>query len=209
MKKIMILVFVIAVCGASLLAQQAGSAAPNPSGFEEPTQPVPDTGLQKIYSNLSSSPAYDANQWWDVLGVANSLALPSQSVAMPFKPKSNSHVSQVQAALKWKSGFNQVNLSLWDDVSGLPGKLLAGPVTVKNLPLEGTCCGVAKANFTGVAVTAGTQYWVVVDPGSTDFTGAWDWVITKNLVAFDVGGAVASQQVATQTPAGAVYGTIP
>jgi hypothetical protein len=208
MEKTLMLVSLIAVCGATLYAQQAGNAAPNPSGLDEPTQIVPNT-LQKIYSNLSSSPAYDKTAWWDVLGPLNSVGTPPQSIAMPFTPKSDSHVSQVQAALKWKSGGNQVSLGLFGDAGGVPGNQLAGPVTVTNLPAEGTCCGVAKANFTtSVAVTAGTQYWVVAVAGSADFTGAWDWVITKNVFAYYQIGWL-SQQVATQTPAGAVYGTIP
>src|SRR5450755_1283125 len=113
---------------------------------------------------------------------------------MPFKPKANAHVSQIRAAVQYSgSGVNQVNLSLYSDVSGAPGVLLAGPVTVKNLPTFFTCCELATANIPSTAVTAGTQYWVVADTPSTgtgsDFYGVWAFVPpSKSLVGADLGG---------------------
>ncbi|MGA3093481.1 MAG: hypothetical protein ABSD75_33245 [Terriglobales bacterium] len=57
---------------------------------------------------------------------------------------------------------------IYGNSDGAPGTLLVGPVTVKNLATNGTCCTLAVANFTPVAVTGGTQYWVVAD---TPLTG--------------------------------------
>jgi len=105
-----------------------------------------------------------------------------------------------------------VNLSIYNDASGAPGTLLAGPVTVTNLPSFGTCCTLAIAYFSPVAVTGGTQYWVVADaPASgtgSNFAGIWDYAARVFPVAFDEGaGWVASS--ADALPAGEVLGTIP
>ena len=171
--------------------------------------------LQKIFSNLGPATSAYSNGGWNLDG-PTSLAGSSQFMAMPFKPKANAHVSQIRAAVQYSgSGANQVNLSLYSDVSGAPGVLLAGPVTVKNLPTFFTCCELATANIPSTAVTAGTQYWVVADTPSTgtgsDFYGVWAFVSpSKSLVGADLGGGGwFSFGAAIQEPAGAVYGTIP
>jgi hypothetical protein len=135
---------------------------------------------------------------------------------MPFKPKANSHASQLRAAIQYNgSGANQVNLSLYSDVSGAPGVLLAGPVTAKNMPTYYTCCKTAIVNIPSVALTAGVQYWVVADTPATgtgsDFDGVWDFVPASKILvgAAEAGGAWFSFAAGLNEPAGAVYGTTP
>src|SRR5208282_4427201 len=139
--------------------------------------------LKKIYSNLGTSKTdlYNDSQGWDIAGPNFQAGFPN-SVALPFTPKSNSHVSQVQVAIEYSGlGDNQVNLSIYGDSGGVPGTLLAGPVTVTHLPEAGTCCLLAVANFSPVAVTGGTRYWVVADTPRTgtgsDFYGVWVTVV--------------------------------
>ena len=138
----------------------------------------------------------------------------TQFVGMPFTPRSNATVMQVRVAVQYNSGTNQVNLSLYNDVGGVPGTVLAGPVTVANLPSGGTCCTLAIANFeSGVAVTAGVQYWVVANmpasgPGS-DFNGAWDFLFPTASFGIDTGTGWFSSIGDLMGAAGAVLGTIP
>jgi hypothetical protein len=137
----------------------------------------------------------------------------SNFLAMPFTPKSNSHVSEVQVAVQYYSGANQVNLSIYGDSSGVPGTLLAGPVTVTNLPSTGTCCALAVANFSPVGVTGGTQYWVVADTQLTgtgsDFVGGWREVV-KPAIPFGYNrGKGWNAGNADTLVAGEVLGTIP
>jgi len=68
------------------------------------------------------------------------------------------------------------------------------------------------ANFAPVAVTAGSQYWVVADTPLTgtgsDFLGVWEYV--PKIIPMAVGdpyGWLASS--ADDLPAGEVLGTIP
>lgn len=63
-----------------------------------------------------------------------------------------------------------------------------------------------------VAVTSGTQYWVVADTPSTgtgsDFYGDWAFVPPKSLLGWNTGGGWLLFP-GDEEPAGAVYGTIP
>jgi len=167
-------------------AQTVNDTAQNEKyGIWNPT--LAQTGLKHIYSNLADKGDlynYSIEEGPFVAG-PNSAA--GQSFrALPFTPKQDSHVSQVQVALQYDdSGANQVNLSIYGDSGGVPGTLLAGPATVTNLiEYTGTCCSLTIANFSPVAVTGGTQYWVVADTPLTgtgsDFVGVWLSVAAPN-----------------------------
>jgi len=180
-----------------------------------PSQEVPQ-GLTEIYSSLGTDPKHLYN-WlatWFVSG-PNSILYFSNFIAMPFTPKSNSHVLQVQTAILWdRSGADQVNLSIHADRNGHPGKLLAGPVTVTNLPTH-SCCELAVANFSSaVPVKGGTQYWVVADTPMTgqgsDFVGEWAGAVSPVLLlASNTAGGGWVPFNGNGLPAGEVLGTIP
>ena len=180
-----------------------------------PPQETP-AGLKKIYSNLAASKTdvYNDNEGWLLAG-PNSNQGKAEFFALPFTPTANSTVEQVQVAVQYGgSGANQVNLSIYGDANGAPGTLLAGPVTVTNLPTFPSCCTLAVANFSPVAVTAGTRYWVTADTPFTgigsDFVGVWDFVAkpiypqakNKGSGWFDFNGSPSES-------AGEVLGTVP
>ena len=209
-------VFVLILCNLTLFAQTEKGPRivhiTEKSAIHVPPQEAP-AGLKKIYSNLGKSKTdlYNDINGWIVSGPN---AAGTEFIALPFTPKSNSHVSQVQVAVQWNGwGANQVNLSIYGDSGGLPGTLLAGPVTVTNLPDAGTCCLLAVASFTPVAVTAGTQYWVVADTPLTgtgsDFYGVWDLTVKRVIpMALSYGSSWYGFN-ADELVAGAVLGTIP
>jgi hypothetical protein len=172
--------------------------------------------LKVIYSNLGpKNDLYLDTDGWYITGFnSNGSDGYAFAIALPFTPKSDSHVSEVGVAVQYSGeGANQVNLSIYSDTGGVPGNLLAGPVTVTNLPDVGTCCQLAVASFTPLKVTAGDQYWVVADtPASgqgSDFFGAWDF--ESKVMSFGgtngVDGWVAEN--GDSEPAGAILGTIP
>ena len=221
MQKTLLFVCLLTLCNLSLFSQTSGTSplvvhTTEKSAIHVPPQEAP-AGLKIIHTNLSRKGDlynYSAVHGWELAG-PNSVGGITEFIAMPFTPKSDSHVSQVQVAIQYAgSGANQVILSIYGDSSGAPGTLLAGPVTVTNLPEAGTCCLLAVATFTPVAVTAGTQYWVAGDtpltgPGS-DLIGQWNWV------AKDIGQWAANygdtgwyQFPDDALPAGEVLGTIP
>ncbi len=215
MKNIAMFVCLLALCTLTLLAQN-GSAPQDLRSAEGTAVGVTPQGvsahLQTIYSNLGSSEnRYNYTAGWPVAGPNSDYHAP-YSVALRFTPKFNSHVSQVKAAvLYFGSGADQVNISIYGDSGGVPGTLLAGPVTVTNLPTG--CCALAVADIPATAVTGGTQYWVVADTPLTgqgsDFSGLWDWAALPviSLATKYSGGWLATNGDAR--PAGAVLGTIP
>lgn len=215
MKKTLLFVCFLALCNLTMYAQTEGRPrivhTREKSVIHVPPQKAP-VGLKKIYSNLGTNiDLYDDVNGWDIQGPA--INGYSEFAAIPFTPKSNSHVFQVGAAVQYYSGDNQVNVSIYSDANGVPGALLAGPVTVTNLPEGGTCCALAIANFAPLAVTGGIQYWVVVDTPLTgtgsDFDGTWDMVAAIVPIAFNNDSFGWYTSTGNDLPAGAVLGTTP
>jgi hypothetical protein len=218
-KKTLLFVCLLTVGNLTLLAQSGKGAravhTKEKSAIHVAPQEAP-AALRTIYTNLGTkTDLYLDSDGWSLTGF-NSFGGSSSaySIALPFTPKSNSHVSQVRVAVQYYgSGANQVNLSLYGDAGGIPGTLLAGPVTVTNLADAGTCCTLAVANFSALAVTGGTRYWVVADtPVSgtgSDFVGVWDWV--AKIILFGGSNGVNGWQGINidGLPAGEVLGTIP
>lgn len=219
MKKAILVSCILTTCHLFLYAQPSNPAravhAKQKPGLHVPAQEIAE-GLTKIYSNLGpKNDEYLATDGWSITGF-NSFGGSKYAfeIALPFTPKSNSHLSQVRAALQYYgSGANQVNLSIYSDSSGIPGTLLAGPVTVKNLPKFPSCCRLAVANFTPMTLTGGTQYWIVgntpVSGQGSDFVGVWDWNYKVLPFAGSNGVNGWFAEVGDTWPAGAVLGTIP
>jgi hypothetical protein len=222
-KTVWTILCLIALCGTNLFAQKIVKVG-NLKAVHSPVTaqarvaaPDAPAALKKIFSNLGPKKnAYNAFSGWLLAGPLNTQTGTDQFFGLPFTPKANAHVSQLQAALQYLgSGANQVNLSLYTDAGGLPGTLIGGPVTVMNLSNAGTCCALAIANLpTSVAVTAGTQYWVVADTPLTgtgsDLFGAWEWVaVTPYQAAIVADGGWFSFNGFEENPAGAVFGTLP
>lgn len=199
----------IIFCSSTVSAQNSARSFSHRTEEYAPRVPAPDqpAALAKIFSNLGSkAAAYDPLNGWFVGGPYAGIF---EFMGMSFTPKANAHVIQIQVAITYFSGDDQVNLSIYDDSSGVPGTLIGGPVTVVNLPPGGQCCGLAIANFSpGIAVSAGKLYWVVADTPWTgtgsDFQGTWEQVLKPQPFAFGNGAWSPAAN-----PAGAVYGTIP
>jgi hypothetical protein len=181
-----------------------------------PPQEIPQ-GLTTIYSSLGTDPKnlYDYIDTWLVCGPNSPVGL-ADFIAMPFTPQSDSHVSELETAvLYYGVGADQVNLSIHVDSKGKPGKLLAGPVTVTNVPPAFSCCQLAVADFSSpVSVKGGTQYWIVADTPTkgqgSDFFGEWAGAVSPVLMM--AGDAAGTGWVAFNgngLPAGAVLGTVP
>ena len=213
MKKILLFACLLALCNSTLFGQTSLKVVhpPQRPAIHVPPQEAP-AGLKIIYNNLGKGNDVYNDYWaWQVSGPNSGF---QEFIAMPFTPKTAAHVTEVQVAVEYYSGANQVNLSIYSDASGAPGTLLAGPVTVTNLPVAGTCCTLAIADFTALAVAGGTQYWVVADtPASgtgSDFLGQWGWVTKKSVpFAQDSDSQGWYTLPSDGLPAGKVLGTVP
>ena len=150
--------------------------ANKPASQMMPLQVDPFSGLTILYSNASSYPLgkYWCCNGWTISGTGSALAFQAAD-AMPFTPSVNATVTHIGVGVGFVEGDNEVSVSLNADASGLPGAALAS-FTPTGLPTFGSCCSDEVGSITGVPVTAGTQYWVVVQtttPSSTTF-GVWN-----------------------------------
>ena len=225
MKKIFLMASLLAISNLSLFGQTSllGQTVEQPPRWHHkgtlavhvPAQEAPQ-GSTTIYSTLGTDPEnlYNYIDTWLVSGPTSVVGI-SDFIAMPFTPKANSHISQVRAAILWYGdGADQVNLNIYADSKGRPGKLLAGPVTVGGLPKSFTCCQLAIANFASVPVTGGKQYWVVANTPKTgqgsNFLGEWAGAVSPVLML--AGNAEQTGWVAFNgngLPAGEILGTVP
>lgn len=212
------LLCIMVMCSFALFAQEhrTGLMIAHTSEKSDIRVPSQEPATTKIYTNLgTATDAYNDGNGFDVAGPASTLG-ESQFIALPFTPKADSHVTEIQAAVQYdNAGANQVRLSLYTDAAGVPGTIIAGPQTIKNLAIFGTCCTLTSWKLkAAVAVTAATQYWVVADTPATgtgdDFFGVWDFVPAAPLQAYNVaGGGWTDLNGFEELPAGQVLGTVP
>ena len=168
-----------------------------------------------LFSNLGPSATneyYDLNGYCVTGNNQSTCGTTEQWIAMPFTPAQNSHATMIQAAIGILGGTNQFQLALFNDVGGAPGASLK-TVEVHNAPTFGTCCTLVTASLgtPGVALTAGTQYWVVGmadDVHAPTFSGAWAFTNFANVGINSAQGGWSSFQD-TGAEAGAVKGTVP
>ncbi len=134
----------------------------------------PPANLTTIYSNLGTgNNVYNAAAGTGVLGHN----VPSQPfpewVANGFTPTADHTVTEIQVGVTYVQGPDTVILSLNADNGGKPGQALY-ITQFTNLPTFGTCCTLETATLTtGVPVTKGTLYWVVLRTLSSN-QGTWD-----------------------------------
>lgn len=141
----------------------------------------PPANLVTIYSNLGTgSTVYNGAAGTGVLGKNVPNEPYPEWVANGFIPTANHTVTEIQAGVTWVEGPNSVILSLNQDNGGKPGKALY-TTQFTNLPSFGTCCTLETATLTtGVPVTQGTLYWVVL---RTSPTNQGTWNVWNNNIA--------------------------
>ena len=141
-----------------------------------------DPSLTTIAGTLSDYPygVYFCCYTYYITGLTNLLnVVPEYWQAVPFTPAANMTVKEVEASVVWAEGTNAVVMTLNQDSGGLPGKAIH-TWNVKNLPTIGTCCQLATGkSATGIAVTKGTQYWLVVKTNSNDTNIFAAWALNS------------------------------
>lgn len=169
-----------------------------------------------IYNNFGSPAA--TNSWvnggYYILGPTNPLGESQQSIAVAFKPTANSHVKKIQAAVTYSgSGTAEYEQSLAADCAGVPcGTPIAGTAyQAQTAPIFGCCTGADAKTQTfggaGVALTAGAQYWVVVDANPAADTATedyWDYPGGPPTAVEDNGSGNAWSSFSTYQTSGAV-----
>jgi hypothetical protein len=147
------------------------------------TANIKDAGLVTIFSNLAGK--YPKGEYWcctgyNVMGPTEG----EQWMAAAFTPRANHTITRIEVAVGYSQGrTNGVVLSLNRDNHGVPGKALK-TWNVSGLPRFGTCCLLeVRSDSSGIPVSAGQQYWVVLSTNSheLDTVDAWNVIDTNQV----------------------------
>lgn len=162
--------------GEKLAVEQTNSIAPLQADDLATARP----GGTVLFTNLAS----DVNARYDPLDglhVTGKSAFSSSelSLALPFTVRTSSHAQSLAAAIGYLSGKKKVNLGIYSDSNGIVGvPLPGGQASTGAIPDEGECCDLTRVKLpgAGVALAAGTKYWLVAtadNDTAPTFDGRW------------------------------------
>jgi hypothetical protein len=139
---------------------------------------INESSLITIFSNLAArypKGAYWCCQGYNVMGSNSGLG--EQWMGAAFTPKADHTVTKVAVAVGYaQQGTNGVVISLNDDNNGVPGQALQTWNAI-GLSRFGDCCAlVVESDASGIPVSAGKQYWIVLSTNSNeiDTVDAWN-----------------------------------
>ncbi len=154
--------------------------SPNLALAEESGQDA--AGNVVIFSNLgpSATDKYDSRTFAKrTVAGKNVIGVPETWVAVNFIPKQDVQARVLLAAINYISGTSLVNLGLYADADGEVGNPIpGGQGSTTRIPPNGECCKLTKVTLagSGVALSAGTRYWMVASPDNMNgatFNGSW------------------------------------
>jgi hypothetical protein len=133
--------------------------------------------LKTLFSNLSDYrfATYFCCSGAVISGPNSQIGFGTFWIAVPFTPKEDVTLTQVEAPFFSIAGTPSIAISLASDASGVPGGTMAGPIDLNSLPPIGGCCKLSVVRFGNVPLTKGTQYWIIVgtDSNSADSNDSW------------------------------------
>jgi hypothetical protein len=130
---------------------------------------------QTFYTDLGPvGNVYNCCTGWTISGTGT--VGTSFTAANLFTSGLTGSVTQIDLGVGYVTGTNSFYAAIYQDNGGLPGAQVAGALWTNLSSAEtfGDCCGlVTIANISGVSLTSGTQYFMVVGPTSTSST-TWE-----------------------------------
>ena len=146
------------------------------------TQAVLPPGVKPIFSNLASidpNGVYMADIGYTVSGGSS-----QYWYGAAFTPTFNVTAGEIDIGATYISGRKQeLQLQLYADANGLPGQALwSGKAAIG--VISAGCCALTTAKIKGgVALTAGTQYWVGVTtlPNGSDTLAIWNFNVSNQV----------------------------
>jgi hypothetical protein len=164
-----------------------------------------------LYSNLGSGGSVYSNAGWTISGSGTLAGENTEAFDFTVSGSGAYAVTQVDFGVVYFSTPDPFTASLWTDNSGLPGTELASWSLTPAGPL-GTCCSLStQTGITGVTVTGGARYWMVVSPQDPTDSSMNGWAgnsigaMSNRLWSHD-GGASWTIPGASQTGAFDVLG---
>lgn len=135
---------------------------------------LPATAQETFFNDLGSgNNVYDCCGGWTVSG-SDIILGQSYSAANLFTSLASGSVSQIDLAVGYEAHYlNQFYAAVYTDNNGLPGTEIWSQNNLMSSTEFGQCCGlVFITGITGLNLTAGQQYFVVLGPESLS-NNAW------------------------------------
>lgn len=141
---------------------------------------LPAMAQATFFSDLATSGnTYNCCTGWTVSGTGTIGT--SYTAANEFTSLLSGSVSQIDLAVGYAAGVNSFFAALYTDVNNAPGTLIDQWSGLSSSETFGQCCGlVTISGITGVDLTAGTSYFLVLGPTNLSSTAflAWNWNTT-------------------------------
>jgi len=137
---------------------------------------LPAMADSTLYSNLGTDPVYQCCNGWTVSGTGT--VGTSFTDANQFTAMASGSISQIDIGIGYVTGVNSFYAALYTDNGGLPGTQLWRQDGLTASQNFGGCCGlVTITGITGVSLTAGESYFLVLGPEDVNDTSwlAWNW----------------------------------
>ena len=168
-----------------------------------------------LFTDFGGNMTYNCCTGWTVSGTGTVGTSFTAANEFTVAGTGNFNVSQIDLAVGYVTGLNSFYASIWTDNGGLPGSMVPGALW-QNLSSSqnfGGCCGlVTISGISGVSLTGGDSYFMILGPMnlndttweawnqndqgvtgldlySTDGGQNWNSNGTQPLGAFDVIGA--------------------
>ena len=137
------------------------------------------TMADTLFSDLGPpGNVYDCCEGWTVSGTGTfGISFTSANL---FTVSETARLWQIDLAVGWIMGDNTFYASIWTDSNGLPGTMVANALW-QNLSSSqnfGGCCGlVTISGISGVTLTGGRSYFMILGPMDINATTweAWNW----------------------------------
>jgi hypothetical protein len=134
---------------------------------------VPATAATTLYSNLGTgTDVYNCCSGWTVSGTAGTGT--SFTAANEFQVMASGSVSQIDIGIGYVTGVNSFYVAIDSNNGGMPGSQLARWDNLSSSVNFGSCCGLLTiSGITGLNLSTGTNYWMVIGPENTNAT-TWE-----------------------------------
>ncbi len=123
---------------------------------------------------------YNSSEGWTISG---SQGGGDQSIAFAFSSMASGSISQIDLGVGYVSGNNSFYAALYTDNNGALGTELGVWSNLSASQNFGGCCGlVTISNITGISLTSGQQYFMVLGPTDPNGTNYEAWYYNNQNV---------------------------
>lgn len=164
---------------------------------------LPAMAQTTYFSDLGTgSNVYNCCDGWTISGTGT-LGTSFTSADL-FTSMASGSVSQIDLGVGYVEGVNSFYAAIYTDNGGLPGTQVARWDNLSSSTNFGSCCGLITINnITGLSLSSGTQYFMVLGPESLTSTTweAWNWNSTgyNNTELYSTDGGSTWNSNGTQT----------